>query len=158
MDLQRDGMAVGWMDGWMAAGQAPLCVTKAGNEAGILFGESSHPRDTQQDTAQPKERPSCHPTLDCEPGLNTLPGRAATLSQAKETDGSDVSKPWPSSFQGRGKPRSFYLPPLWSWGLSPPSQPAQPQLLPCVLAEAAALKQGSAPAPLVAWLVSLTKP
>lgn len=42
--------------------------------------------------AQPKERHSCHPTLDCEPGLNTLPGRAATLSQAKETDGSGCVK------------------------------------------------------------------
>lgn len=42
--------------------------------------------------ARPKESPSYHPTLDCEPGLNTLPGRAATLSQAKETDGSGCVK------------------------------------------------------------------
>lgn len=70
MDRQWDGMA---------AGQAPLRDTEAGSELGTLFGESSHPRDTRQDTqpARPKEQltghPSCHPTLDWEPGLNTLP-------------------------------------------------------------------------------------
>lgn len=104
MEWQWDGMAVGWKAvgwkavGWMAAGQASLRVTKAGSEPGILFGESSHPRDTQQDTqpAQPTERPtghpSCHLTLDFQPGLNSLPGRAATLSQEKETDGSGCVK------------------------------------------------------------------
>lgn len=146
MEWQWDGMAVGWM----AAGQAPLRVTKAGSEPGILFGESSHPRDTQQDTqqdtqpAQPTERPtghpSCHLTLDFQPGLNSLLGRAATLSQEKETDGSGCVKAMASSLRGRGKPRSFSLPPSMDLGAqfpipastaTAPAQPHQPGPAPC---------------------------
>lgn len=171
MEWQWDGMAVGWM----AAGQAPLRVTKAGSEPGILFGESSHPRDTQQDTqqdtqpAQPTERPtghpSCHLTLDFQPGLNSLPGRAATLSQEKETDGSGCVKAMALFPPREGKTQVLLPAPLYGPGgsiphpsqhchSSCPAPPARPRTLP----EAAALGQGSAPAPLVAWLVSLTKP
>lgn len=154
----------------MAAGQAPLRVTRAGSELGTLFGDNSHPRDTRQDTrpARPKERPtghpSCHPTLACEPGLNTLSGRAAAVSQEKETDGSGCLKATALFPLRKGKPRSFSLSPLWTWGLSPhPGQHGRsscpaPPARPCALAEAAALGQGSAAASLVAWLVSLTKP
>lgn len=166
---QWDGMAVGWKAvGWMAAGQAPLRVTKAGSEPGILFGESSHPRDTQQDTqpAQPTERPTGpHLTLDFQPGLNSLPGRAATLSQEKETDGSGCVKAMALFPLREGKTQVLLPAPLYGPGgsiphpsqqchSSCPAPPARPRTLP----EAAALGQGSAPAPLVAWLVSLTKP
>lgn len=128
--------------GWMAAGQAPLRVTQAGSEPGTLSGDSSHPRDTRQDTrpAQPKERPtghpSCHPTLDCEPGLNALPGRAATLSQEKETNGSGCLKATALFALRKGKPRSFCLPLCGPGGSAPilasaaPAQPHQPGPMP----------------------------